>query len=177
MAGPGAHIPTVPSHSGAPFANPVMGADGAVGSNTSSPALLRFQAVTVPAAAQGNPSIDGTGVRMIVPTARAFSSQLYLGDALVAGQIPRRVLSASFHLVDLVNNATWANAVLSVRRSNAANGVFVNYPAAVTLAKTDTFASISSDDLDSAFIGLVWTTGETTAVPNALEIWVHLNGD
>jgi len=141
------------------------------------PAILRFQAVTVPAAAQGNPSIDGTGVRMIVPTAQAFASQLYLGDALIAGTIPKRVLSASFHLVDLQSSAVWTSAVMSVRRANAPNGVFVDYSSALTLAKSTTFASVGVDDLDSAFLGLVWTTGESSAIPNALEIWVHLNGD
>lgn len=177
MAGPGSHIPTVPPQANAPFANQMTGPDGAGGSGATSPALLRFQAVTVPAAAQGNPSIDGTGVRMIVPTARAFASQLYLGGALVAGRIPNRVLSASVHLVDLTSNAAWANAVLSVRRANSPNAVFLDYSSALTIAKSSNFATVGADSLDSAFLGLVWTTGETAEVPNALEIWVHLNGD
>ena len=117
MAGPGSHIPTVPPQTNTPpFANQMTGPDGAGGSGLRRPPLLRFQAVTYPAAAQGNPSIDGTGVRMIVPTARARSRlSCTMARTLVAGRIPNRVLSASVHLVDLTSNAAWANAVLSVR--------------------------------------------------------------
>lgn len=175
MPGP-SNLQTLPPQANVPFADTGVAA-GAGRGNGSSPTLVRFQAVTVPAVAQGNPSIDGTGVRMILPTAKAFADLLYLGDAVVAGTFPRRVLTMSFHLVDLLNNSSWSNAVISVRRGNSPDGVFQDYASAITMAKTSAFATITADELDSAFIGLVWTTGETSAVPNALEIWAHLNGD
>lgn len=140
---------------------------------TSRGAVYLFPGITIPAAANDGLAFDRNGVAISVPTFQTGTTS----QALIAGNPPPIAKGVSVHLVDRATSVTWTTATLAVRRSNSATGLYEALATPLSLSKNTRFQSVVGDDLDSAYIGCVWTAVESGAVPDALDLYIFVRGE
>jgi hypothetical protein len=97
--------------------------------------------------------------------------------APIYGRPPAVAKAVSVHLVDRATSVAWNTATLAVRRSNSPNGLYEALATPLALSKSARFQSVVGDDLDSAYIGCVWTAVESGAVPDAIDLYIYVRGE